>query len=340
MRVLRVARGGAAVVAAVVIAAACGGSGHKAAKKTASSTTTTAKHASATVAPLTGLPDPSGASGRRPALDVKIENTPEARPQTGLEAADVVYEEVVDGGITRFLALYNSTVPPVVGPVRSVRGIDPQLVWPVGGIFVYSGGASQEVARIRAAPVLLIDESAGGSAMYRDHSRQSPHNLYARPDQLFGRGGKPIPPAPLFQYLGAGAVFNGQPASSFVVNESPDRSYDPTYTWDAASGTWKRSYGGAPFTMSNGTQIAPTNVVVQATAYTPAPGAKGAVGQATGEGDLWVFSAGKVVQGRWSRPDVNQPARYTDANGAPILLTPGRTWVELAMNGGGVTVTP
>lgn len=339
MRALRIA---AAFVAAVVIAAACGGGGGKA--KRAATTTTTAKKTASTavasIAPLTGLADPSGASQHRPAFDVKIENTPEARPQTGLEAADVVYEEVVDGGITRFLAIYNSTLPPVVGPVRSVRGIDPQLVWPVGGIFVYSGGASQEVARIRTAPVLLIDESAGGSAMYRDHSRVAPHNLYARPDQLITRGGQPVPPPALFQYLGAGAAFNGQPAASFTVNESPDRSYDPTYTWDAASGTWKRSYGATPFTMSNGVQIAPTNVVVQEITYTPAPGAKGAVGQATGQGRLWVFSGGKVVQGQWTRPNVDQPARYVDATGAPILLAPGRTWVELAMAGGGVTIAP
>jgi hypothetical protein len=339
---VRVVRVAGATLAAVVLATACGGSGHAAKHAAASTTTTTKKAASgaAVVAPLTGLPDPSGASQTRPALNVKIENTPQARPQTGLEAADVVYEEVVDGGITRFLAIYNSTVPPVVGPVRSVRGIDPQLVWPIGGIFVYSGGAPQEVARIHAAPVLLVDESAGGSAMYRDHSRSSPHNLYARPDQLFGRGGKPVPPPPLFQYLPAGAVFNGQPAASFTVNQSPDRSYDPTYTWDAASRTWKRSYGSTPFTMSNGTQIAPANVVVQATVYTPAPGASGAVGQATGQGDVWVFADGKVVQGHWSRPDMNEPARYTDASGAPILLAPGSTWVELAMNGGGVNITP
>jgi hypothetical protein len=340
---VRVVRVAAATTTAVVIAAACGGgSGHKA--KNAVTTTSTAKTAQAAAvpptAPLTGLPDPSGKSQTRPALDVKIENTPAARPQTGLDAADVVYEEVVDGGITRFLAIYNSTSPPVVGPVRSVRGIDPQLVSPVGGVFVYSGGAAQEIARIRTAPVVLVDESAAGGAMYRDHSRRSPHNLYARPDQLFGRGGKPVPPPPLFQYLGAGAVFNGQPASSFTVNQSPDRGYDPTYTWDAASGTWKRSYGGTPFTMTDGTQVAPTNVVVQATVYTPAPGAAGAVGQTVGQGQVWVFSGGKVAEGTWSRSNVNAPTRYTDANGAPILLTPGRTWVELAMNGGGVNVSP
>src|SRR5204862_483302 len=130
------------------------------------------------VAPEVGLPDPTGESLTRPALWVKVENTPEARPQTGLDVADVVYEQVTEGGITRFITLFNSQIPDIVGPIRSTRAMDSDVVAPLGGAFVYSGGIPQSVALINQAPVVAIDQTAAGPAMYRDSSRRAPHNLY------------------------------------------------------------------------------------------------------------------------------------------------------------------
>src|SRR5579872_1637503 len=112
------------------------------------------------VAPLTGLLDPAGQALTRPALTIKVENTPEALPQWGIDRADVVYEEIVNGGITRLAAIFNSQAPPKVGPVRSVRPTDTQVVWPLGGIFAYSGGAAYAVNSISTVPHLkLLDES-------------------------------------------------------------------------------------------------------------------------------------------------------------------------------------
>lgn len=185
----------ALVATLALLVAACGGGGGEKSKK-----------ASATkVAPLTGVADPGGESLKRPALSVKIENSAEkgVRPQAGLQAADVVYEEVVEGLITRFLAIYNSTLPDTVGPIRSVRATDPNIVWPIGGVFAYSGGAAPNVELIRQAPVNAVDETAAGSAMFRDRSRPAPHNLFGRPAELIAKGGKPVPPPALFQYLGA-----------------------------------------------------------------------------------------------------------------------------------------
>ena len=134
--------GGIAAVAAVVAlaASACGGgSGAATPKRTTTTTAATTTTVAVPVAPLTGLADPSGASLTRPALSVKVENTDAARPQAGIDQADVLYEEVVEGNITRFIAIFNSTVPDVIGPVRSVRQEDPDIVWPLGGVFAYSG---------------------------------------------------------------------------------------------------------------------------------------------------------------------------------------------------------
>src|SRR5580692_13129395 len=142
-------------------------------KTPASSATTTTSTTTTTVpipiAPLTGLPDPGGAALTRSALTVKIENTPEALPQWGIAQADVVYEEIVNGGITRLAAIFNSHAPTKVGPVRSVRPTDTQVVWPIGGIFAYSGGAPYAIDSISTVPGLkLIDESSAGTAMFRD----------------------------------------------------------------------------------------------------------------------------------------------------------------------------
>jgi hypothetical protein len=330
----------AAVLAtAVVVAlAACGSSsGSKAGPKPAASTTTTT---APPVAPLTGLPDPDGAAQGRPVVSVKIDNdSSAARPQTGIDAADVVWDEVVEGQATRFLAMFQSQVPDVVGPVRSVRLTDPLIVWPVGGVFAYSGGARYAVDAINQAPVVRIDESAAGDAMFRDSARRPPHNLYARPSVLFTKGGTPVPPPPLFQYA-TKPVAAGTTASTVHVAFA-NQEFAPTYTWDAASGTWKRSTRSGPFVVRSGAQIAPKNVVVLPVVYGgTGVGNIGAEAQLVGTGTVQVFTNGRVVTGTWTRPDKATPMKLVDAGGAPIELTPGPTWVELPDVSYAITVTP
>jgi len=330
-----------AVVAALALfVSACGGGDSKAA--TTKRTTTTAAPTTTTIAPpiapLTGLADPTGASLTRPALSVKVENTPNARPQTGIDQADVVYEEVVEGDITRFVAMFNSTVPQVVGPVRSVRSEDPDIVWPVGGIFAYSGGAPVNVDAINAAPVHAVDESAAGGAMVRNQQdqppRDAPHNLYGLGQPLFDLGGDPKPPPALFQYLPAGAPpAGGQPVLDFHVGFQV--GYDPTWTWVAASGLWARAIQGEAQNVVGGAPIAPANVVVQFTPYSGEAEAR-----TVDEGDVWIFSDGVMRTGRWVRQDRAQPAKYVDTAGNPILLRAGRTWVELLPIGSSVEFTP
>jgi Protein of unknown function (DUF3048) N-terminal domain/Protein of unknown function (DUF3048) C-terminal domain len=312
-----------------VVAAACGGGGGVTAKKkTVITTTTTAGPA---VAPLTGLPDMAAQALQRPALSIKIENTPEARPQTGLDNADVVYEQITEGGITRFIAVFNSNVPPVAGPVRSGRAMDPDLLAPLGGIFAYSGGIQETVQAISQTPgVHVIVDTGSDPALFRDHTKVAPHNLYAHTDQLLARGGKPVPPNPLWQFVPAGTQFAGDGVKAFTVpyENGASGNYQPTYTYDATSNTWKRSIGLAPFMDTDGQQVAPTNVIVMYVSCclnSPEAGAFITIGH----GDITVFSAGRELQGHWSRSAQTQPIQYTDASGAPLKLTPGKTWVEL-----------
>jgi hypothetical protein len=308
-----------------VAAAACGGGGggDDAGAQPERTTTTVA----IPVAALTGLPDPDGAAQGRPALTVKVDNRCEGdicvRPQTGLDVADVVYEEETEGGITRFAAIFQSQVPDEVGPIRSVRSIDPDLVTPIGGVFAYSGGAPPNVDKLLQAPVNSIDESQAGDAMFRVDTAEAPHNLFGRGQLLFDKGGQPVPPPALFQYLAEGETVTGEPVAAFTVGFQ-NANYAPSYAYDAATRTWKRDMGGAPFTSASGAQIAPTNVIVQFTEYTG-----GGEGNVLGEGDAWVFTDGQLVRGRWVRPSIDQPAQYVDAAGQPIKLVAGTTWVEL-----------
>ena len=327
----------AVVAASAVGLAACGGgSDQAAAKHKPKPPPTTTTTIPVPTAPFTGLPDPKGFSQTRPSLAVKIENTPEARPQSGLDVADVVYEEVVDGGITRFWAIFNSAAPVNIGPVRSVRAMDPYVVKPLGGVIAYSGGTEPNVALIRATQLVWVDENNAGDAFFRERSRAAPHNLYGRSDLLFERGGTPVPPQPIFQFLGEGASFSGQPVTGMHLNY--DQGYDVTYQWDAAVNGWKRfQRTNEPF-MAVGTtfgpvQVAPTNVVVM---FVPYEGA--GEGNLIGSGDAWIFSNGQLVKGRWTKLYQGVAPSYTDAAGAPILLTPGRTWVELLPTGRTVDV--
>ncbi|MDQ1465836.1 MAG: hypothetical protein QOH10_251 [Actinomycetota bacterium] len=333
---------GAAVVALVAVTAGfalTGGGGSHAGPTDArhASTTTAAKKPGArgVIAPLTGVRDLSGGSAHRPALTVKIDNLKVAHPQSGLDWADVVYEEVVEGLQTRLLAIFQSHVPPLVGPIRSVRRTDQGVVTPIGGIFVYSGGAQYAIDSIRSAPVNLVDETRAGSAMFRDHSRVKPYNLFGRPAALFAFGGNPVPPPPLFNYRGAHAPVAGTAVTHVGVGFAGD--FAVSYDWDLKRAVWNRSIFGAPDVLVSGVQLAPRNVVVMLVQYAGGAGIEGAEAETVGRGDAVIFTAGHRIDCRWVRPDRAKPARFLDAKGAVVRLTPGQTWVELAPTGTAIT---
>ena len=314
------------IVGGIAVAACSGGDDSNTAKKAppTSSTTTTIP---IPTAPFTGLPDPTGVSLTRSSVAVKIENTPEARPQSGLDVADVVYEEVVDGGITRFWAVFNSNAPENIGPVRSVRAMDPQIVTPLGGVVAYSGGTEPNVAAIRATGLVWVDENNAGDAFFREPTRNAPHNLYARSALLWQRGGQPVPPVPLFGYIDTenDQAFTGEAVTSFHANY--ELGYDVSYVWDATVGGWMRfQRTNEPFLSAAipAVQVNATNVIVQFVPY-----AGFGEGNLIGTGEAWVFSNGQLVRGTWAKPFIGSITEYKDAAGAPILLTPGRTWVEL-----------
>jgi hypothetical protein len=299
--------------------------------------TTTTTAPKVPVAPLTGLPDATKATRDRSALTIKIDNTPEAQPQFGVEDADVVYEEVVEGGITRLAAIFNSHVPSVVGPVRSVRRTDRELVWPIGGIFACSGGAEYALRSIATAPVKVIDEANAGAAMYRDPQREVPHNLLANAQLLMAKDGKPRPPPALFEYLPAGERAHGPKVSAFTVNF--EGGYAVTYNWDTKTKSWDRSIFGSADVSANGVRISPKNVVVMTVNYVGGAGVIDSYAQLVGSGPAEIFTGGVVQHGTWSRNKLIHRAYFKNHQGKLIELNPGQTFVELLPVGEGVSIT-
>jgi hypothetical protein len=316
----------ALVVATAVALAACGGDDDSGG---AARTTTSSDRPA--IAPLTGLLDTNGDAAKREAIAVKIDNVNLSKrpPQSGLDVADVVYEEPVEPPYTRFLAIFQSQAPDRVGPVRSTRFIDPTIVWNLGGMYVYSGGTAPKVAAIQAAPVESIDENGlvARNARIRDPNIEAPHNLFAIPSALWASAKGTTPPAPLFLY---GATKGGTPAN---IVDLPTRSR-AHYQWDAGKHAWLRSelLGGnddtvQPHVAADGQQIAPTNLIVQKIGDVENPDS------ALGEGDAWVFTNGKMVKGRWQRATLDDRTVFVDASGSEIRLRPGTTWVHLVTEG-------
>lgn len=254
----------------------------------------------------------------------------------------MVYEAVAEGGITRFAAIFQSTDPGDMGPVRSVRPQDPDLAAPLHGIAAFSGGVTPIVNDLATvAQNLSGDTPAAAGAYHRIPGRVAPHNLYATASKLWALAKPPYddPPAPLFQY---GNVPSGAtPASS--VNVVMSSVANVTWTWDA--GAWRRSQGGQPFTVTGNGRIGPADVLLQyvqiaSAGYKDVAGTPVPTSVVVGSGKAQLFRDGKVINGSWSKPSREDVTTFTAADGTPLLLHPGRTWVELVPTGASVTVHP
>jgi hypothetical protein len=302
--------------------------------------TTTTEAEAGPVAPLTGLPATlDGLS--RPALALKIGNNDErARPQTGINEADLVYEEIVEGGRTRFFAVYQSTVPDAVGSIRSARSSDVDLLRNLNRPLFGNSGSNQGVRNeMRALEdeggVIIVNHetSIAGSLYYRTTDRRAPDNLYIDPNDLYAVDVETLgPPSPVFEFRAEDDELSDTalPVGGVVVRFSGSSRIAEHY-WDEAVGGWVRVQDGTIHVDKDGVEIAPENVLVLSVTYGRSaadPNSPDAV--SVGEGLGTLFTDGRAVIVTWSRPDGESPFTLTDADGDPVGLTPGRTWVLLS----------
>jgi len=340
--------GGVLAVVLVIVAAVAlaGGGGDDAAPTTTTTEATTTTETTVPAAPgypLTGLPIDDPARAARPVLAVKIDNAEPrrgqgGRPQAGINAADVVYEEVVEGSVTRFLALFHSADADPVGPVRSARTTDLLLMAPLNRpLFAWSGANAGVAGQVRGAPVVDVGFDASSGAYRRAGDRPAPYNLMSSTGALLGgAASEDRPPPALFTYRPEGEQPAGRPVQSvrIVFGDGPG-SAPVEYRWDGQG--WARTQRDTPHVDAAGQQVAPPNVVIQFTPYAEvqccdAAGFPIVEAQLIGEGDAWILTGGKLVEARWSRPDQGAVTTYT-VGGEPVGLTPGRTWVAIAPPG-------
>jgi Protein of unknown function (DUF3048) N-terminal domain/Protein of unknown function (DUF3048) C-terminal domain len=282
--------------------------------------------------PLTGLPIADPALAARSALVVKIDNHPDARPQSGLNQADIVFEENVEH-LTRFAAVFQSQAPDPVGPIRSGRTQDVELLGSLNKpIFAWSGGNPGVTEAINSSEFIVANVQSNArkaSKSYRSRDRAAPHNLYAQGSGLFTMSPEvPSPPPQQFAYRPAGAVPEGVASGGVEVKMD---GINVSWKFDSRSSKYLRFQGGNAHNDAALGQVNADNVVVLVVDYQASDvDSRSPEAQTTGTGEVFVFTADTVVHGKWVRPDRLGPYQLTADSGNPILLTPGRTWVELA----------
>jgi hypothetical protein len=296
------------------------------------------------IAPLTGLPVGDPAVLARPALIAKIDNVKAARPQAGLNQADLVIETPVEGGLTRLFTVFHSTDAAMVGPVRSARPVDTSLLRMLsGGVFVYSGGVAGTLNDIKTnSGAAMVSSDASEKYFVVRKDRVKGHDVFGSTDRLYAVGLERKPelkaPKPLFTY--SGTVPPGEATSRIDLNFAGNRS---AWAWGGSS--WLRDQDGTRDQLEDGTQASATNVVVLSVGITMTAG-KDAAGNGVplpgviGSGNAWVFRDGLMVKGTWTRHGDDQPFTLRDQAGKAIALAAGRTWIELLPTPNQPKVTP
>ncbi len=290
---------------------------------------------SRSASPLTGLPlqEPDSANSR--AYAVKVENDPAARPQSGLGQAELVYEEMVEGGVTRFIAIYLDAQVSEIGPIRSVRPMDINVLQCIDPLLVTSGGSPGVMNILEQSSLLYLPEEGNDQYFRRTRDRRAPHNLYTSTAQLdaavqaMGLGSREWR-ASLFVFEGVGA---GQEAKSIAIGYPAACAV--SYDYDAASNSYLRWLAGSPHVDKlSGLQVAPSTVIVQYieledTGVRDMAGALSPDAVVIGQGDALVFSGGRASSCKWVKASASTITRYLDEAGNDISVQPGSVWVHL-----------
>ncbi|MDP9068773.1 MAG: DUF3048 domain-containing protein [Actinomycetota bacterium] len=285
------------------------------------------------VCPLTGVEPDKEALLARPAVAVKIENNPVAYPLSGLEEAEIVYEELVEGGQTRFMALYHCTDAAKAGPVRSAREVDAAIMTPITRILAAAGGNAAVRSTLSESGIVLVDETDSGEAMQRipREGISMEHTLYADTVGLRKLGRKEFdepPPEELFRF----GELEGKAKKAKTISIEFGAA-SSSYQWDGDG--WLRFDEGQPLMSETGEQIKVDNVIIEEhtidySEITDVTGAASTIiRDVTGTGRAVLFRDGRAIKGSWERETVEGPVRFVTAAGDDMVLAPGTTWIEL-----------
>lgn len=332
-------------IAGVLLATALVASGCVSDAPRAKPTTTPGHTSTYTPPPVTELAPLRGTSVeigslKNASIAAKIDNHPDARPQVGLEHTDLLFEELVEGGLTRYVGVWQSDIPELLGPVRSIRPMDPNIISPLGGIVCYSGGQQRFVTLMRATPVYnaIHGQSDTASTFFRTNTKKAPHNVLVKARDLLAQHTDIAAPEQQFAYSldvpSATATKDGAPTAALDYKFSSLMS--GSWAYDSSKLVFLRSQSGKPDLDSTGAQLSATNVIVLRVTVTNDTNVPRT--EMIGGGEAWISTGGGTSHATWSKGSAIDPIHLVDDQGVAIRLAPGNTWIELVPTAGAVQI--
>ncbi len=284
--------------------------------------------------PLTGAEVANEAATKQAATAIMIENSPDARPQSGLKAAGVVFEAIAEGGITRFLALYQQEKPGLVGPVRSLRPYYVDWLAPFQASVAHVGGSKFALEEIRNGHYRDIDQFFNAGTYWRANDRYAPHNVYTNFERIDALNkAKGYTESAVAGFDRKDAAPSKTPNATNIAVTISGPLYNSSYRYDAATNTYGRSQAGAPHTDQEAGPIAPAVVVAL---FVPMSrvmedGYREHIGS-IGSGRAVIFQDGIATEATWHKTSKSSQISFTDANNAPVKLIRGQTWITAVPN--------
>jgi hypothetical protein len=287
--------------------------------------------------PLTGVEVPTEAATKQVVTAIMIENSPDARPQSGIKDAGIVFEAIAEGGITRFLTLHQEDKPQLIGPVRSLRMYYVDWLAPFNASVAHIGGSAAALAEVRNGNYRDIDQFFNAGSYWRATDRYAPHNVYTSFERLDALNvAKGYTTSSFTGFPRADGKAAAAPdATSITINISSEL-YNSTYAYDAATNHYIRSLAGVPHVDREGGQITPSVVIaLKVNEVTVMEDGYRQSITTIGSGEAIIFQNGVATAATWTKADRASQLTFTDAAGKPIALNRGQTWISAVPNGHG-----
>lgn len=280
--------------------------------------------------PLTGVEVPTEADTKKPITAIMIENSPDARPQSGLQEAEITYEAIAEGGITRFLNIYQQSKPGLIGPVRSLRPYYVDWLAPWQASVVHVGGSKRALDEVRNGSYRDVDQFFNPASYWRSTDRYAPHNVYTNSQKLdelnVAKGYTTSEPKPLAHADTAKA----EPASATQISVTMSGpAYNSTWNYDAASNTYHRLQAGAPHVDREAGQITSRSVVVLKMGMDLVMEDGWRENYASsGSGEAVVFQDGTATEVNWHKPAAGEQLSFTTKDAKEFALARGKVWIS------------
>lgn len=289
--------------------------------------------------PLTGNLVPSHEATKQAVTGIMIENSPSARPQSGIKDSGVVFEAIAEGGITRFLVLYQEQKPQLIGPVRSVRAYYIDWIAAFNASVAHIGGSAAALREVRNGNYRDIDQFFNASTYWRATDRYAPHNVYTSFERIDALNAKKGYTTSTFTgFTRKDSTASPTPNATQISVTVSSVNYNSTYAYNATTNTYDRSVGGKAHVDRESGQISPRVVIAMRVTQSSVmeDGVRESI-NAVGSGTAYIFQDGTVQEVTWRKPSKTAQITFSDAQGVDVPLARGQTWITAVPNGKAVT---